>query len=140
MGFPARVEEYLQRIKSYGKENLADILHEIGEAVPFISRQSRFRLYLEDLTEGALSCMGAAGGEIERVRQVTFAINDDNFLVSRVYQQQAVASCDNLAEFPEDMPVVDGQGGGSYFLPLVHRGRSIGVVCLDRCRPGDFPR
>jgi hypothetical protein len=43
------------------KENLADILHEIGEAVPLITRQSLFRLSLEDLTGGILSCVLATG-------------------------------------------------------------------------------
>ena len=44
------VADYIQRISNYGKENLADILHNIGEAVPMLTRQSRCRLYLEDLT------------------------------------------------------------------------------------------
>ena len=83
---------------------------------------------------------GAAGGDTERVRLKTFAINDDNLLVSRVYQQQQEAGVENLADAPEDMPIPGGRGGGSYFIPLVHRGRSIGVVCLDRGRPGQFPR
>ena len=72
MGFLARVEEYLQRIKSYGKENLADILHEIGEAVPLITHQSRFRLYLEDLTGGILSCVLATGRARQVVRNHVF--------------------------------------------------------------------
>ncbi len=66
MGFSVRVAEYLRKIKSYGKENLADILHEIGEVVPLITHQSRFRLYLEDLTGGILTCVLARG----RIRQV----------------------------------------------------------------------
>ncbi len=134
------IESWINKIEVFGKENLEEILHLLTGAIQQISGRGHCRIYLEDLTEGALSCMGAVGGDIERVRQTTFAINDDNFLVSRVYQQQEEASCENLADSPEDMPVADGPGGGSYFLPLVHRGRSIGVVCLDRGRPREFPR
>jgi len=133
------IEDWIAKIEVFGKENLEEILHLLTGAIQQISGRRYCRIYLEDLTEGALSCMGASGGGIERVRQVSFAINDDNFLVSRVYQQQVEASCENLAGSPDDMPLDNGPGGGSYFLPLVHRGRSIGVVCLDRGRPGEFP-
>ncbi len=134
------IENWLDKIEDFGKENLEEILHHLTGAIQEIAGRGHCRIYLEDLTEGALSCMGAAGGDIERVRQSTFAINDDNFLVSRVYQQQQETSIENLADSLDDMPVAGGRGGGSYFLPLVHRGRSIGVVCLDRGRPGEFPR
>ncbi len=134
------IESWINKIEVFGKENLEEILHLLTGAIQQIAGRGHCRIYLEDLTEGALSCMGAAGGDVERVRQTTFALNDDNFLVSRVYQEQEEASCENLADSPDDMPVAGGQGGGSYFMPLVHRGRSIGVVCLDRGRPGEFPR
>lgn len=134
------IEHWIGRIEGFGKENLEEILHLLTGAIQEITGRGHCRIYLEDLTEGALSCMGAVGGDVERVRQRTFAINDDNFLVSQVYQRQEEVSIENLAGSPEDMPVAGGRGGGSYFLPLVHRGRSIGVACLDRSRPKAFPR
>ena len=84
MSFPARVDDFLQRIEHYGKESLADILHDIGEAVPLITRQSRFRLYLEDLTGGILSCVLATGRTRKTVRDYVFSLTDENYLVSRV--------------------------------------------------------
>lgn len=136
----SEMEAWLERLEAFGKENLEEILHLLTGAIQQLAGRGHCRIYLEDLTEGALSCMGAVGGDVEQVRKSTFAINDDNFLVSRVYQEQEEAQIENLADSPEDMPVPGGLGGGSYFLPLVHRGRSIGVVCLDRGKPREFPR
>ena len=132
-------ENWASRFELFGKENLEEILHELGVAIQTLTGRGHCRVYLEDLTEGALCCMAAVGGEVERVRQSTFAINDENYLVSRVYQRQQETSIENLADSPTDMPVPAAQGGGSYFLPLVRRGRSIGVICLDRGHPGEFP-
>ncbi len=139
MGFPARVEEYLQRIKSYGKENLADILHEIGEVVPLITSQSRFRLYLEDLTGGILSCVLATGRVRQTVRSHVFSLTDENYLVSRVYiEQQDTEFADReqlsakARQLAEDFGLM-----ASTQLPLVHKGRSIGVLCVDSLRSGN---
>jgi transcriptional regulator with GAF, ATPase, and Fis domain len=134
------IDAWIQRIEGFGKENLEEILHLLSGGIQQLSGSGHCRIYLEDLTEGALCCMAAVGGDVEQLRKSTFAINNDNFLVSRVYQQQQEASIDNLADSPADLPVVGSQGGGSYFLPLIHRGRSIGVVCLDRSRAGGLPR
>ncbi len=138
MGFSTRVEEYLQKIKSYGKENLADILHEIGEAVPLITHQPRFRFYLEDLTGGILSCVLARGRTRQVVRKYVFALTDENYLVSRVYIDQQDAEFTDREHLPtrarqlaEDFGLV-----ASTQLPLVHKGRSIGVICIDSIRSG----
>lgn len=138
MGFSVRVEEYLQKIKSYGKENLADILHEIGEAVPLITRQPRFRFYLEDLTGGILSCVLAMGRTRQVVHNYVFALTDENYLVSRVYIDQQDAEFADREHLPtrarqlaEDFDLM-----ASTLLPLVHKGRSIGVICVDSIRTG----
>ena len=91
MNIPARVAKSLRKIRSHGKENLADILHEIGEAVPLLTGQLRFRLYLEDLTGGILSCVLATGRTRQTVRDYVFSLTDENYLVSRVYIEQQVA-------------------------------------------------
>lgn len=134
------IENWLERFETFGKENLEEVLHLLTSAIQQITGRRHCRIYLEDLTEGALSCMGAPGGVVEGLRKKAFALNDDHFLVSRVYRDQQETGVDNLADTPDDMPVAGGRGGSSYFLPLVHRGRSIGVICLDRGRPGEFPR
>ncbi len=136
--FKARVEESLQKIKSYGKENLADIVHEIGEAVPLITRQSRFRLYLEDLTGGILSCVLATGRARQAVRNYVFALTDENYLVSRVYIEQQDAEFSDRNNLPPRACKLAEDFGlmASTQMPLVHKGRSIGVVCVDSTRVG----
>ncbi len=139
MSFSVRVEEYLQKIESYGKENLADILHEIGEAVPLITQQSRFRLYLEDLTGGILSCVLARGRIRQVVRNYVFSLTDENYLVSRVYIDQQDAEFIDRGRLPPRARQLAEDFGlaASIQLPLVHKGRSIGVICVDSSRMGN---
>lgn len=140
MKFSARVEQYLQRITSYGKENLADILHEIGEAVPLITRQSRFRLYLEDLTGGILSCVLATGRLRQAIHDHVFSLTDENYLVSRVYIEQQDAEFADRERLPPHARQLAEDFGlmASTQLPLVHMGRSIGVLCVDSSRIGSI--
>ncbi|MBE0575406.1 MAG: sigma-54-dependent Fis family transcriptional regulator [Desulfuromonadales bacterium] len=136
----ARVQDYLQRITSYGKENLADILHEIGEAVPLITRQYRFRLYLEDLTGGILNCVLATGRPRQAVHNHVFSLTDENYLVSRVYIEQQDAEFADRERLPSHARLLAEDFGlmASTQLPLVHKGRSIGVICVDSSRAGNI--
>ena len=58
---PSHLSLLSQKIGSYGKENLEDILHVLVEAIPLVTRQNRCRIYLEDLTAGSLTCAAASG-------------------------------------------------------------------------------
>ncbi|MEN8686480.1 MAG: GPMC system transcriptional regulator, partial [Desulfuromonadales bacterium] len=133
------VEDCLQKINSYSKENLADILHEIGEAVPLITSRSRFRLYLEDLTGGILSCVLATGRTRQYMRDYVFSLTDENYLVSRVYIEQRDAEFTDRALLPPRARQLAESFGlmASTQMPLVHKGRSIGVVCVDSHRTGN---
>jgi len=136
-----RIQQQLDQIKLYGKEGLEEIVHLLIEGIQSLRGIGRCRLYLEDLTAGTLSCVAAAGGEVGRVLEKSFPINDTDYFVSQVYQQREELAIDDLSLFPDDMPVKAGtrKAGASYQMPLIHHGRSIGVVCLDRGRPGQFP-
>ncbi|MDG5469455.1 GPMC system transcriptional regulator [Deltaproteobacteria bacterium IMCC39524] len=138
MNNSARVAENLQKIRNHGKENLADILHEIGEAVPLITGKSRFRLYLEDLTGGILSCVLTTGRSRQSVRDYVFSLTDENYLVSRVYIEQQDAEFDDRQRLPPQARQLAEDFGlmASTQLPLVHKARSIGVVCVDSTRTG----
>ena len=138
MAFPAQVDEFLRRIERYGKESLADIVHDIGEAVPLITRQSRLRLYLEDLTGGILSCVLATGRARQSIRDYVFSLTDENYLVSRVYIEQRDAEFADRNDLPpRAMQLAEHFGlTASTQLPLVHKGRSVGVVCVDSTRIG----
>lgn len=136
----AQIEQLTEQIDRFGKENLEEILHKLIETVQLLVT-GRYRVYLEDLTQGALTCVAAAGGEVGRVREKSFPINDSRFLIAQVYQQQKELAVDDLNQHPEDLPITPGsrKAGASYLLPLTHQGRSIGVLCLDRGQPGQFP-
>ena len=138
MASAVSVEDCLQKIRSYSKENLADILHEIGEAVPLITNRSRFRLYLEDLTGGILSCVLATGRTRQNMRDYVFSLTDENYLVSRVYIEQRDAEFTDRALLPPRARQLAESFGltASTQMPLVHKGRSIGVVCVDSNRTG----
>lgn len=136
--FPPQVDVCLKKIKSYSKENLADILHEVGEVVPLITDRSRFRLYLEDLTGGILICVLALGRTRQKIRSHVFPLTDENYLVSRVYIEQQDAEFTERERLPlrARQLAIDFGLRASTQLPLVHKGRSIGVACVDSTRPG----
>ncbi|NOY12823.1 MAG: GAF domain-containing protein [Deltaproteobacteria bacterium] len=135
-----QLQPLIEQIDRFGKENLEEILHRLIEAVQTLVT-GRCRIYLEDLTRGALTCVAAAGGEVGRVREKSFPINDSHYLVAQVYQQQQELAIDDLSRHPDDLPITSGsrRAGASYLLPLTHQGRPIGVLCLDRGQPGQFP-
>jgi len=137
---PSQIDQVIELIDRFGKENLEEILHKFLEGVRLLVT-GRYRIYLEDLTQGALTCVAAAGGEVLRAREKSFPINDIRYLVAQVYQQQEELPIDDLNQHPDDLPITAGsrRAGASYLLPITHQGRSIGVLCLDRGRPGQFP-
>ncbi|PLX89746.1 MAG: Fis family transcriptional regulator [Desulfuromonas sp.] len=133
-----RIASLVEKINGYSKENLTDILHDIGEAVPLITRQSRCRLYLENLTDGTLNCVLATGRSNRTVRHSTFPLTDTSFLVSRTYIEQQESEITDLSLLPVSVRLMAESFGvqSSYQLPLVHKGRSVGVLCVDSGRPG----
>ncbi|HEY5673114.1 MAG TPA: GPMC system transcriptional regulator [Malonomonas sp.] len=136
-----QLEAHIRQFDRFGKENLEEILHTLIESVQALDNGGFCRIYLEDLTKGALTCVAAAGGEVGQVREKSFPINSDSFLVSQVYQQLKELAIDDLTKHPADLPASSGsRAGASYLLPLSHLGRPIGVLCLDRSRPGKFPQ
>ncbi len=138
----ARIAKLSAKIRSYGKENLEDILHVLVEAMGLLTQRNRCRVYLEDLTSGSLACAAASGPFAELIRRKSFPINSASFAVSRVYIHQEELLLEDVAayatpyarELAEKFNVV-----ASYLAPLVHNGRSLGVVCIDSGRPGQVP-
>ncbi len=130
------------KIRSYGKENLEDILHVVIEGATLITRHNRCRIYLEDLTSGSLTCAGATGLMAAAVREHAFPINTTDFLVSRVYITQEEAQVEDVAVFPSRFARELAERfaiAASYHLPLLHQGLSVGVLCVDSSRRGQLP-
>jgi len=132
-------DEFLQslrlKIDSYGKENQTELLYVLAEGVRLISGVELVRIYLEDLISGALTCAFANGPDGAELREVAFPIITQDAVVSRVF----------ISQYPADFRSGDVTAGAldnavagrfalvaSSCLPLVSRGRSIGVLCIDR--------
>jgi GAF domain-containing protein len=125
------------RINGFGKECLDDILHALVKAVHLVTGRNSCRIYLEDLTSGTLICALATGRQAEMIRERTFPINTTEFPVSQVYHTHEelqigdAAAMDNL--IMRQMAERFGLRATCH-LPLVHRGRAVGVLCVDSSR------
>ncbi len=138
----AQLSHLKRKIANYNKENLEDILHVLVEAVTLITRQNRCRIYLEDLTSGRLTCASASGLQAEAIREQTFPINNSDFLLSRVYmtQEEALVESVESIENPFARELAERFSiGASYFFPMLHKGRPVGVLAVDSSRPGQVP-
>jgi transcriptional regulator with GAF, ATPase, and Fis domain len=128
-----------EKIGTLGKESLDDILHALVKAVQLVTGRNTCRIYLEDLTSGALSCAMATGHQTGNIRERSFPINNAEFPVSQVYhtheelQIPDLASVDNLIvrQMAETFHI-----RATCHLPLVHHGRAVGVLAVDSSRPG----
>ena len=122
------------KIDSYGKENQTELLYVLAEGVRLISGVDLVRIYLEDLISGALVCAFANGPNGAELREVAFPIITQDAVVSRVF----------ISQYPVDFRngeltagALDNAVAGRFALtassclPLVSRGRSIGVLCID---------
>jgi len=137
-----RLERLTQKIRGYGKENLEEILHVLVEGVGLITRQNRCRIYLEDLTSGSLICAATSGLMARVIEDQSFPINNIDYLVSRVYILQEEAQVEDASNLTSARARDLAERFGirsSYHLPLLHQGRSVGVLCIDSGRRGQLP-
>ncbi|TRO81815.1 GPMC system transcriptional regulator [Trichloromonas acetexigens] len=138
----AQLSHLKAKIASYGKENLEDILHVLLGAVTLITRQNRCRVYLEDLTGGILVCAAANGAQAQAVKGQSFPLNSTDYLVSRVYMTQQATLVEDVATLagPNALELADRFDiRASYLVPLIHQGRSAGVLSVDSSRVGRVP-
>ncbi|HBA71357.1 MAG TPA: hypothetical protein DCZ63_03945, partial [Geobacter sp.] len=74
MSASIRIDELRVKISAYGKENQGELLYALAEGAQLISGCEQVRIYLEDLTRGALTCAHATGRRVEEIREASFAI------------------------------------------------------------------
>lgn len=136
-----RLDQLRLKIKSYSKENLEDILHVLLEAITLITRQGRCRLYLEDLTDGVLSCAAASGTDAAELRTTTFPLTNADALETHAYLTRVGNRIDDLTLHPGGNPEFSQRFNlrATLLLPLIHLERGIGVLCLDSSLPGQLP-
>ncbi len=135
-----QLAQLTDKIVAYDKENLDEMLFAAGEGVRLIAETERVRIYLEDLTRGALSCVYASGPFATEIRELTFPIISQQSLVSRVlmtgkpdwFIDSRLKPLDMDRTYTRQFAVI-----ASYLVPLVQGGRTFGVICVDREHPGE---
>jgi len=134
----SRIAELRAKITVYGKENQGELLYALAEGAQLIAGCEQTRIYLEDLTRGALTCAHATGQRVAQIRETSFAIGSTETVVSSVFMNQ----------YPVDFRILSAQATAtdrelagrfgilkSYVMPIVSLGKSIGVLCLDQTLP-----
>ncbi len=140
-----QIKEQLLRLQDkicrYGKENLEEMLFATAEGIRLVSELDRVRIYLEDLTSGALSCMYASGPHSDEIRETSFPIVSHHGQVSTVFANQSPAELTDCCKqsLPLDIKLTKEYSiAASYLLPIVSHGRSVGVICIDKGTPGEM--
>jgi len=136
-----QIKQIIDQIQDFGKENLEEILYKLTEGVQILAGGGRCRIYLEDLTMGALTCAATTSGDVLQSHHRPSPINNSDYLISQVYQQKQELSVPELSLYPDDSPLqTENQKiAASYLLPITQLGRSIGVLCLDRANSKQLP-
>ncbi|MCL2760694.1 MAG: GPMC system transcriptional regulator [Desulfuromonadales bacterium] len=130
-----------EKIKRMGKESLDEVLHEVGAWINSVTSDCKVRIYLEDLTKGALSCGYASDSYPRSLYDITFPIISSDMLVSSAF----------TSEYPIETPFIGDRFSeedkslfrefnisAATFFPITHQGRPIGVLCCDREFPGEM--
>ncbi|HTY21293.1 MAG TPA: GPMC system transcriptional regulator [Geobacteraceae bacterium] len=130
----SQINQVQEKIAGFGKENLEEILHAIANGARLITERERIRIYLEDLTRGALSCAFASGPSASEIMETIFPIVSADSRVSMIFISREPADQDPWEKGgpPLDRSFGESFGIGHTFLvPLTSQGKSLGVVCID---------
>jgi transcriptional regulator with GAF, ATPase, and Fis domain len=128
------------KIRDFGKENLDEMLHALATGIMDTAQECTVRIYLEDLTKGALACVYASGPDQTAIRRTTFPIIAADILVSTTFVSQLpteIHSSSRLTgvdrEFAETFGI-----SATTLLPITSYGKSLGVLCCDRKTSGEI--
>lgn len=137
MAISSGIEELRTKIANYGKENQGELLYALAEGAQLISGLEQVRIYLEDLTRGALTCALATGSNIAQISESSYAIGSTDTVVSSVFMNQYPIEFTMPGTISDssapDTSVFNYFGiQKSYVMPIVSLGKSIGVLCLDQ--------
>lgn len=125
------------KILGYGKENLAEILYSVSSEIRDTYSCKMVRFFLEDLTEGLLVCRFVSGEHYAEIRGTSHFIFQEDSIISAafleknsVYSFLKKGSDSKPKEFEKKYGV-----GASLAIPVLEKGKSIGVICLDWQEP-----
>jgi transcriptional regulator with GAF, ATPase, and Fis domain len=138
-GFPEEISRLVARIRSLGKENLEEMLHLSAEGIGLITSRDRVRVYVEDLTSGALACAHASGRFAAEIRSVPFPIISRAASVSGAFTSQYPAEYREPEQFPGDDRDFCRRFSisAAYVTPVASLGKSFAVVAVDQEQPGE---
>ncbi len=127
-----------EKVQSFGKENLSDILHFTARGLQDLYGCKMVRIYLEDLYEGMLICqyISSDGGASEE--NLTRFISPRESIVSQAFFQNAVMlSWKMNGEFGRLRSPFEESAGilATAVFPVSHQLRPIGTVSLDWSEP-----
>jgi transcriptional regulator with GAF, ATPase, and Fis domain len=128
------------KVGAYGKENQGELLYALAEGARLLSGSERVRIYLEDLTNGVLSCVHVTGDMSEETRRQSFPIISTETVVSSVFVSQYPADFRLNSALPDSPDSVFARRfsfRASYIMPVVSLGKSIGVLCIDQDHAGE---
>ncbi len=136
----SRFKEFQSAIAAYGKENLGELLYALAENATLLSGCEQIRIYLEDLTRGALTCVHATGPLGKELVETTFPIISKETIVSSVFVSQLPLDFKLAGTSTSSLDhecALRFRFRSSYVMPVVSLGKSIGVLCVDQDHPGE---
>ncbi len=125
------------KIRSYGKENLQEILHFVTDGMELITGLARYRIYLEDMTEGMLTCAYVRGERESDIRGTSLLFDPKQSLISRAFIDKELligtASRDSKGTVEAELEARFGIKS-STMIPILQDEEAIGVICVDSDR------
>jgi transcriptional regulator with GAF, ATPase, and Fis domain len=135
------LQKLTDQIKTFGKENLSDILHYTAIGLKSIIGCHMVRVYLEDLHQGILICQYMTDQKNPYEQQVTKFISPRDSITSQAfYENKIIRSWDLLEGFIKYRNPFEKMSGvqASVVFPIIHELRPIGSLTLDWEKEGAF--
>ena len=128
------LEKLTEKIQTFGKEDLSDILHYTATSLKSIFACHMVRVYLEDLHQGILICQYMTEQKRPVEQQITKFISPRDSIASQACYENKVIRSWNLPEgFIKYRNPFEKMSGvqASVVFPIVHELRPIGTLTLD---------
>lgn len=124
---------FVEKILSFSKENLLDILHYLALEVEDATGMAEIRIYTEEMHSGTLKCLYTPQGELERRGAFVPLHRRDNNLVRSYLEARYVegAISEHRTDAVHSAWFTDRGVARSVFFPLMSAGYSIGVMAID---------
>ncbi|MDH7500477.1 MAG: GAF domain-containing protein, partial [candidate division NC10 bacterium] len=135
-----QLNQLQNKIKSYGKENLHDILHFVTDGIELTTGCQRSRIYLEDMTEGMLICAYARGEREVDIRGTSLLFDPRQSLISQAFLEKNPLIAASLKESEGTVEAELAAKFGiksSTIIPIVQGETAIGVICIDSDHKGE---